>query len=117
MNNTQMEKMIIEKQKGYTTAEVIAKFDMHARPAREIAVYCDQYKEREIYLESEIEINCKSLMGVLSAGILKGEKIRIKVEGIDSKAEEIATRLYNALSIENDREIHSKLFDIVSCSK
>lgn len=59
---------------------------LHARPAatfvRAAAAFQSDIRIRNLTTES-IEVNAKSILGVLSIGVLKGHRIRLRIEGDD----------------------------------
>ena len=53
----------------------------HARPAAEFVKFCMKYDD-EILIKNGIEeINAKSIVSILSAGLKKGMEIEVKVVG------------------------------------
>ena len=59
---------------------------LHARPATFFIQKANSYKS-SIWVEKEdCRVNAKSLLGVLSLGIVGGTKIRIIVDGSDEEA-------------------------------
>lgn len=58
---------------------------LHARPASKFVQKADKYNSKiEIIFENN-EVNAKSIMGVMSLGINKGNEFTVKAEGNDSK--------------------------------
>ena len=70
---------------------------LHARPATFFIQRANEFSSG-IWLEKdERKINAKSLLGVLSLGIVKGTKINIIAEGSDeAEAIEVLTELINS---------------------
>lgn len=70
------------------TKEIIInnKTGLHARPASELAEFCNRY-ESEILLSTNTdeEIYAKSIVSILSGGVYSGTKILLTVEGCDEK--------------------------------
>ena len=59
---------------------------LHARPATFFIQKANEFKS-SIWVEKEDRsVNAKSLLGVLSLGIVKGTKVSIKAEGADEEA-------------------------------
>ena len=59
---------------------------LHARPATFFIQTANEFKS-SIWVEKEDRsVNAKSLLGVLSLGIVKGTKVVIKAEGADEEA-------------------------------
>lgn len=83
------------------TKEIIInnKTGLHARPASELAEFCNRYKSEIIITTNtdEEEIYAKSIVSILSGGVYSGTKILLKVEGCDedSAGPEIAHLLEN----------------------
>ena len=58
---------------------------LHARPATFFIQKANEYKS-SIWVEREMQrINAKSLLGVLSLGIIKGTTIKIDADGVDEE--------------------------------
>ncbi|MBR5783527.1 MAG: HPr family phosphocarrier protein [Clostridia bacterium] len=58
---------------------------LHARPATFFIQKANEYKS-SIWVEKEMQrINAKSLLGVLSLGIVKGTTIKIDADGVDEE--------------------------------
>ncbi len=66
---------------------------LHARPATFFIQKANTYKSSIWVEKDDRRVNAKSLLGVLSLGIVKGMEITIFAEGIDEKeaAEGLAT--------------------------
>ena len=69
------EKITIQNQSG-----------LHARPASELVEVSSKYDSDIILVHEDDEINAKSIMGVLSLGIKKGESIYVLANGKDERA-------------------------------
>jgi phosphocarrier protein len=66
--------------------EVKNQVGLHARPATFFIQKANEFKS-SIWVEKEDRrVNAKSLLGVLSLGIVGGTKIRIIADGTDDKA-------------------------------
>jgi phosphocarrier protein len=63
---------------------------LHARPATFFIQKANEYRSSIWVEKDERRVNAKSLLGVLSLGIVKGTKINIIADGADEK-EAIAT--------------------------
>jgi len=82
------------------SAIVLNQVGLHARPATFFIQKANEFK-CSIWIEKdERRVNAKSLLGVLSLGILKGGEVNIIAEGEDE--EEAVTQL--AQMIESDFE-------------
>lgn len=65
--------------------EIIAENGIHARPATKLVNLAMNFKS-EIMLESDGNtINLKSIMGLMSLGIYKGEIIHLSADGEDEE--------------------------------
>lgn len=56
---------------------------LHARPATFFIQKANEYKSSIWVEKEERKINAKSLLGVLSLGIVKGTKVTIIADGVD----------------------------------
>lgn len=64
---------------------IIAEYGIHARPATRLVNEAMKY-EAEILMESMGKtVNLKSIMGVMSLGIYRGENVKIRVNGVDEE--------------------------------
>ena len=59
---------------------------LHARPATFFIQKANEFKSSIWVEKDERRVNAKSLLGVLSLGIVGGTKIRIIADGTDDKA-------------------------------
>ena len=57
---------------------------LHARPATFFIQKANEFKS-SIWVEKEERLNAKSLLGVLSLGIIGGTTIRIIADGVDEE--------------------------------
>lgn len=58
---------------------------LHARPATFFIQKANEYKSSIWVEKDERRVNAKSLLGVLSLGIVKGTKIKIIADGADEE--------------------------------
>lgn len=58
---------------------------LHARPATFFIQKANEYKSSVWIEKEERRVNAKSLLGVLSLGIVKGSKIGLIADGADEK--------------------------------
>ncbi|MDR2156598.1 MAG: HPr family phosphocarrier protein [Clostridiales Family XIII bacterium] len=65
---------------------IIDRIGMHARPASMFSNIAAQCKANIKILFNGNEINAKSIMAVLAAGIVKGSRITIVADGEDEEA-------------------------------
>ena len=67
------------------TVEVVNRAGMHARPAAELVKLAGRF-EAEIRLEKDgLEVNGKSIMGVLMLAAERGSQLRISARGADAE--------------------------------
>ena len=59
---------------------------LHARPATFFIQKANEFKSTVWVVKEERRVNAKSLLGVLSLGIVGGTEIRIIVDGSDEEA-------------------------------
>ena len=65
--------------------EVKNKVGLHARPATFFIQKANEYKSSIWVEKEERRVNAKSLLGILSLGIVGGAKIRIIADGSDEQ--------------------------------
>ncbi len=59
---------------------------LHARPASQLVNTAGKFESKiEIVLDDK-EVNAKSIMGIMSLGIGKGDEITLRAEGDDAEA-------------------------------
>ena len=68
-----------------TDVEVKNKVGLHARPATFFIQKANEYKSSIWVEKEERRVNAKSLLGILSLGIVGGAKIRIIADGSDEQ--------------------------------
>lgn len=62
---------------------VINKLGLHARPAALFVQMANKFKA-DIFVEKEMKkVNAKSIMGIMSLGIAKGDTMTVAVDGLD----------------------------------
>jgi phosphocarrier protein len=67
------------------TVEIVNRAGMHARPAAELVKLAGTFRA-EIRLEKDgLEVNGKSIMGVLMLAAERGSRLRIVAEGADAQ--------------------------------
>ena len=70
---------------------------LHARPATYFIRKANEFKSGIWVEKDERRVNAKSLLGVLSLGIVKGTKINIVADGVDeNQAVETLTELIDS---------------------
>ena len=58
---------------------------LHARPAATFVEIADRYEADVELTFQEVTVNAKSIIGVLSLGIGKGDQVNLKIDGPDEK--------------------------------
>jgi phosphocarrier protein HPr len=62
------------------------KLGLHARPAAEIVKTASRFKSEITIIRDELEVNGKSIMGVMMLAAEFGSTILIRAEGVDADA-------------------------------
>lgn len=65
--------------------EVVNQVGLHARPATFFIQKANEYKSSIWVEKEERRVNAKSLLGILSLGIVGGTKIRVIADGADEQ--------------------------------
>ena len=68
------------------TVQIANKAGLHARPAAEIVKLAARYKAEITVVRDELEVNGKSIMGVMMLAAECGATVRLKAEGHDADA-------------------------------
>lgn len=76
--------------------EVLNQVGLHARPATFFIQKANEFKSSVWVEKDERKVNAKSLLGVLSLGIVKGTKINLIADGQDE--EEAVVTLVNLIA-------------------
>ena len=75
---------------------VLNQVGLHARPATFFIQKANEFKSSIWVEKDERRVNAKSLLGVLSLGIVGGAEIRIIADGVDE--EQAVTSLYDLVN-------------------
>ena len=69
------------------TAEIVLKNEtgLHARPAKMLVDECTKYVSDITIIKNEQEFNAKSILGIMSMGAMKGDKLIFQAVGKDEK--------------------------------
>lgn len=67
------------------TVQIVNKLGLHARPAAEIVKTAARFKSDIIIIRDELEVNGKSIMGVMMLAAEYGSTILIRAEGPDAE--------------------------------
>ena len=74
-----------EERRIQRTVEIVNALGMHARPAAELVKLAGRFSA-DIRLEKEgLEVNAKSIMGVLMLAAERGAQLRITANGADAE--------------------------------
>lgn len=65
---------------------IVNKLGIHARPAAEIVKTCARFKCAVTIVRDELEVNAKSIMGVMMLAAEKGARITLRADGPDEEA-------------------------------
>jgi phosphocarrier protein HPr len=68
------------------TVQVVNKNGLHARPAAEIVKLAAKYKSDITVVREDLEVNGKSIMGVMMLAAECGSTLRLRAEGPDAEA-------------------------------
>ena len=64
---------------------ILNKNGLHARPAAEIVKTAAKYKSEITISREELEVNGKSIMGVMMLAAEQGSMVKVKAEGPDAE--------------------------------
>jgi phosphocarrier protein HPr len=68
------------------SAQIVNKLGIHARPAAEIVKTASRFKSNIVIVRDDLEVNAKSIMGVMMLAAEHGSFITIRAEGDDADA-------------------------------
>jgi phosphocarrier protein len=68
------------------TVRIVNKLGLHARPAAEIVKTAAKFKSEITIIRDELEVNGKSIMGVMMLAAEYGSTILIRAEGVEADA-------------------------------
>ena len=74
-----------------TEVTIVNKYGLHARPAAEFVKLANRYGSDVWISKDQVEVNGKSIMGVMMLAAERGSRVGIRAEGDD--AEEAVTAL------------------------
>ena len=66
------------------TVQIVNKAGLHARPAAEIVKLAAKYASDITVVRDELEVNGKSIMGVMMLAAECGSRLQLKAEGPDA---------------------------------
>ena len=67
-------------------AKIVNKLGIHARPAAEIVKTAGKFKSNVIIVRDDLEVNAKSIMGVMMLAAENGATIVLRATGDDAEA-------------------------------
>lgn len=67
------------------TVQIVNKAGLHARPAAEIVKLAAKYNAEITVIREDLEVNGKSIMGVMMLAAECGSTLQLKAEGPDAK--------------------------------
>ena len=68
------------------SVEIVNKNGIHARPAAEIVKTAGKFKSHITLAREDLEVNGKSIMGVMMLAAEFGSTVRLKADGADADA-------------------------------
>jgi phosphocarrier protein HPr len=68
------------------TVTIVNKVGLHARPAAQIVKLTARYKSDITLVRDDLEVNGKSIMGVMMLAAERGAKLVLRAEGPDADA-------------------------------
>ena len=68
------------------SVQIVNKNGLHARPAAEIVKCASKFQSQITLVRDDLEVNGKSIMGVMMLAAEEGSTIRVRAEGKDEDA-------------------------------
>jgi phosphocarrier protein len=65
---------------------IVNKLGIHARPAAEIVKTASRFKSNITIIRDDLEVNAKSIMGVMMLAAEQGARITLRADGPDADA-------------------------------
>ena len=62
------------------------KLGLHARASAKLATEASRFNAEVALIKDEIEVNCKSIMGIMMLAACKGTELKIRADGDDAEA-------------------------------
>ena len=62
------------------------KLGLHARASAKLATEASAFSSEVMLSKDGIEVNCKSIMGIMMLAACKGTELKLRVEGEDAEA-------------------------------
>jgi len=67
------------------TVTVTNKTGLHARPASQLVALCQKFKSHLCILHGDVEVDPKSIISILAAGIKQGTTVELTANGPDEE--------------------------------
>ena len=67
------------------SAQIVNKQGIHARPAAEIVKTASRFKSNIVIVRDDLEVNAKSIMGVMMLAAEHGSSVAIRADGEDAE--------------------------------
>lgn len=79
------------------TVTIVNRQGLHARPAAEIVKLTSKYKSEVTLVRDDLEVNGKSIMGVMMLAAEQGASLQLRADGPDAEQvlEELSTLIAN----------------------
>jgi phosphocarrier protein len=68
------------------TVKITNDTGLHARPASQLVKKAGKFESKIEIMTQNKEVNAKSIMGIMSLGLGKGDEITLRADGDDAKA-------------------------------
>jgi len=62
------------------------KLGLHARASAKLATEASRFKSEIMLGKDDIDVNCKSIMGIMMLAACKGTELKVRAEGQDADA-------------------------------
>jgi len=62
------------------------KLGLHARASAKLATEASRFESDVTLIKDEIDVNCKSIMGIMMLAACKGTELTLRAEGSDAEA-------------------------------
>ncbi len=62
------------------------KLGLHARASAKLATEASRFESEIMLIKDHIEVNCKSIMGIMMLAACKGTDLSLRAEGVDADA-------------------------------
>ncbi len=62
------------------------KLGLHARASAKLATEAGRFDANIMLIKGDIEVNCKSIMGIMMLAACKGTTLKLRAEGDDAEA-------------------------------